>query len=81
MLTRAGCARVRYHDTGNVLLYGGIKFFDGMERTADDNLIVYPKASHPHAASTRPQAHHSRLLAGLRLFVGVRQGCCAMHGR
>jgi hypothetical protein len=30
-----------YNDTSNVLVYGGIKFREGLSKHASDNLIVY----------------------------------------
>lgn len=35
----------QYNDTENVLVFGGIKFFDGINRHASKNLIVYPYAA------------------------------------
>ena len=32
----------QYNDTNNVLVYGGIKFFDGINRSATKNLIIMP---------------------------------------
>ena len=31
----------QYNDTGNVLVYGGVKYRDGVNRSVSDNLIVY----------------------------------------
>ena len=36
-------ARSRYLDEHNVLVHGGVKFFDGMDRTARKNLVLYPQ--------------------------------------
>jgi hypothetical protein len=33
----------QYEDTRNVLVHGGVKFFDGMDRTAYDNLVLFPQ--------------------------------------
>ena len=32
----------QYNDTDNVLVYGGIKYFDGINRTSTKNLIIMP---------------------------------------
>jgi hypothetical protein len=32
----------QYEDSRNVLVYGGIKFFDGMDKTASSNLVLFP---------------------------------------
>jgi hypothetical protein len=32
----------QYNDTDNVLVYGGIKYFDGINRTATKNLVIMP---------------------------------------
>lgn len=40
----------QYNVTSNVLLYGGVKCFDGMDRHVFNNLVVYPFAS-PMAGS------------------------------
>lgn len=45
----------QYNDTENVLVYGGIKFFDGINRNAWHNLIIYPYA----AKSAGPYCFHA----------------------
>ena len=31
----------QYNDTGNVLVYGGVKYRDGVNRSVSDNLVIY----------------------------------------
>ena len=49
----------QYHIHHNVLLYGGQKTFDGMDRTIEQNLVVYPFAS-PVAGSSCFHALNAR---------------------
>jgi hypothetical protein len=45
----------QYNVTQNVLVYGGVKTFDGMDRQIWDNLVVYPGA----AVSAGPACFHA----------------------
>ena len=58
--------RSRYNDTDNVLVYGGIKFFDGINRSATKNLIVTPWVSNEggSACLSLPVGLSARNLSG-----------------
>jgi hypothetical protein len=45
----------QYNDVDNVLVFGGIKFFDGINRSASRNLIIHPAA----AKSAGPACFHA----------------------